>query len=305
MSVFRFNDKIIKSSEYPWGYVFFRAIQATGGDTVEDKEIDGVLYRIHTFTTVGSSSFDVSDAGDDSKVDVLVVAGGGGGGSNRGSGGGAGGLIYKSGISVNEQQYTINVGDGGSGGTSNAYTGDPGEDSSAFNETAIGGGAGARPGDIYGGSEEIDGGSGGGGALDDQDYGYGTSGQGHDGGIPSSSNDAGAGGGGANTVGQDASTTAGDGGEGLYFGDKFSDSYGESGYFAGGGGGGIGDTSGEGLGGIGGGGDGGNDSEDTREAGVASTGGGGGGGAVDSSYRDGQPGGSGIVLIRYPLQKVA
>lgn len=73
-------------------------IIATGGDTVQD--ING--NRIHTFTTVGTSSFVVTRGG---PVEVLVVAGGGGGGGNSaqshaGGGGGAGELIYKSSFEV-------------------------------------------------------------------------------------------------------------------------------------------------------------------------------------------------------------
>ena len=64
---------------------------ATGGDTVQD--IGG--FRIHTFTTVGTSTFTPATSG---LVEVLVVAGGGGGGGNNGSfyagGGGGAGEVY-------------------------------------------------------------------------------------------------------------------------------------------------------------------------------------------------------------------
>ena len=46
---------------------------------------------IHTFTTVGSSTFTV---GIPLYADVLIVAGGGAGGSDRGGGGGGGGIYY-------------------------------------------------------------------------------------------------------------------------------------------------------------------------------------------------------------------
>jgi hypothetical protein len=54
---------------------------AEGGDTVYDIEISGTVYRVHIFTTVGTSELVVMNGG---SVEYLVVAGGGGG--NGGSG---------------------------------------------------------------------------------------------------------------------------------------------------------------------------------------------------------------------------
>jgi hypothetical protein len=134
------------------------AVIATGGDSVED--IDG--YRIHKFTTTGSSSFVVTRGG---PVEVLVVAGGGGGGGiftsfAPGGGGGAGELIYRKNYSISGVVF-ITVGDGGFGGSNNApiFQNSTNGQNSIFGDLiAIGGGRGG--GDSNGGG----GGSGGGGS---------------------------------------------------------------------------------------------------------------------------------------------
>lgn len=126
-------------------------VQATGG-TMTTSGAD----TIHTFTT--SEDFIVTDApvsgplAPKSLATILIVAGGGGGGTYQGfeggGGGGAGGMVEASSYPLTAQTYPIVVGSGG------AHTQD-GEDSTAFGVTAVGGGAGARPGNP--------GGSGGGG----------------------------------------------------------------------------------------------------------------------------------------------
>ena len=74
-------------------------------------------------------------------VDYLIVAGGGGGGA-FGGGGGAGGLIETQSSLIDKGvEYTITVGAGGAGSTGTAE-GISGENSSAFSDTAIGGGGG-------------------------------------------------------------------------------------------------------------------------------------------------------------------
>ena len=51
--------------------------------------VSGITYRVHTFTTVGTSTLTVLNGGE---FEYLVVAGGGGGGGLKmGAGGGAGG----------------------------------------------------------------------------------------------------------------------------------------------------------------------------------------------------------------------
>jgi acyl-[acyl carrier protein]--UDP-N-acetylglucosamine O-acyltransferase len=49
---------------------------ATGGDLITTSG----SYKIHTFTTVGTSSFVVSSAGISPTVECLLVGGGGGAG---------------------------------------------------------------------------------------------------------------------------------------------------------------------------------------------------------------------------------
>ena len=102
----------------------FSPIIATGG-TVYDITIDGAKYRVHEFTTVGTSTFTVSSLGSGlhpyspgnpaNSVEYLVVAGGGGGAqSGAGGGGGAGGFRTGTGLSVTAgTTYTVTVGSGG------------------------------------------------------------------------------------------------------------------------------------------------------------------------------------------------
>lgn len=279
------------------------AFNAIGGTTY-----DFASYRVHAFTSSGT--FEVT-AGQGS-VDVLIVGGGGAGGENNGGGGGAGGLIYRPGVVVTPGQYTVTVGAGntnsqrnlGSAGTpgGRSYTTTyAGGSSSAFGLTALGGGNGG--GDDYDGAQ---GGSGGGGADNPTRYGgtglqpsrsgdSGTYGYGNRGGNTNNvNNSGGCGGGGANAAGADGSASAG--GAGKDMSGEFGTTYGQSGYFAGGGGGGThpGFTSGTRAGGIGGGGVG----SSSPGAGQANTGGG-GGGKTDGGK--GANGGSGIVLIRYEV----
>lgn len=120
--------------------------------------------RIHTFTTVGTSSITFSSPG---TIQLLVVGGGGGGGGNNnsssaGGGGGAGEVAYYASYPVNAGTYTVVVGDGGLGGQwPNPGPADAGNGfvSSFGTLTANGGGAGSTAGT---GNTGFDGGSGGG-----------------------------------------------------------------------------------------------------------------------------------------------
>jgi len=140
-------------------------VEATGGTVTTSGG-----YRIHTFTS--TAGFVVNTCPPASKANVLIVAGGGGGGAGPGGGGGAGGYLNIIGTLAENTTYSVIVGSGGTGATP-MYAGGPyggdgvirsglsGFDSSAFGNTAIGGGFGAK-GDgtgINGGG----GGSGGGG----------------------------------------------------------------------------------------------------------------------------------------------
>lgn len=249
-------------------------VVATGG-TESTYTSGGVTYKVHQFTTVGTSQFTVTTGG---AVDYLVVGGGGGGGNcNGGSfwgtgGGGAGGMITGS-ATLTTQNYTIII---GNGGASNSNGGNSSFGSIA---TAVGGGAGGNASGLINRIGAV-GGSGGGGGGYSSAGGAGTSGQGNNGGI-APSGDYGGGGGGAGFAGGIVSLRYG--GDGLQ-----SMITGVNTYYAGGGGGGYGVG---GNGGLGGGGA-------ANQAGTNGLGGGGGGGDFGSA---GKSGGSGIVVIRYPI----
>ena len=256
-------------------YNYYAGISATGGNTTEDKIINSILYRVHTFTTVGVSSFLVSNVG---SVEYLVIAGGGGGGSGyQGGGGGAGGLLTGS-LAITSGSYNITVGDGG---TSNNNGGN-----SIFSSiTATGGGRGASEFSGYGAAAA--GGSGGGGGHGTGVYtgGAGTAGppvQGFAGGAGTVTNFSSGGGGGASGTGETAD------------GDEVGGAVGGLGlaldfngvittYSTGGKGSRRNDNT-------------------TGVAGASNTGNGGGGSSNSASgTATGAKGGSGIVIIRYPI----
>ena len=276
-------------------------IIATGGDTVQD--ING--NRIHTFTTVGTTSFVVTRGG---PVEVLVVAGGGSGGVRHGGGGGAGGLVYNRSFIVSTSSITVTVGDGGAArlGSAGAGAGNSGSNSVFGSLTAIGGGYG-NPG--TGGA----GGSGGGGWYTGVLGGTGTPGQGNQGGMGSQgpfineNTYAGGGGGGAGNAGGNSTSIApviaGSGGNGLQYSISGTPTY-----YAGGGGGSTTTSTGSGAtggsGGLGGGGAGSGlvNNPSDGVSGTNGTGGGGGaGGWTGSTNFNSGKGGSGIVIVRYPL----
>jgi hypothetical protein len=268
-------------------------------------------YKVATFTSSGTFTPNVAGT-----VDVLVVAGGGGGGAGRGAGGGAGGMVYRTGLDVTAQAYTITIGAGGAGALNHSNHAANGADTVAFSVTAKGGGNG---GSGVTGTTSISigetGGSGGGtthgadGAIaSNQGTFSGWTSKGNAGGNGNSSdNESAGGGGGAGAAGQagDASGNGGDGGIG------FQNDYqtGSNQYYGGGGGGGfgadIGATSGNGGNGGGGRGAAGASNTPTGDpiAGTANTGGGGGGGCYTGSFsltsNQGFAGGSGIVIIRW------
>jgi len=254
-------------------------------------------YRIHTFTSSGT--FTVASNPKLDPVEYLVVGGGGAGGGYQGGGGGAGGLLTGT-VSLSPGYHNVVVGAGGVGAVNS--NGGNGEASRLAEIIAAGGGGGGR---AYNG-DGLSGGSGGGGGNKYSGNGgvggAGTPGQGYAGGsaTSSSTNYGSGGGGGAGGVGADAvgNGAAGSGGVGVA-----SSISGSSVMYAGGGGG----ASYFSLGGDGGSGGGGNGAtgvgtSPTRPAtaGAANTGGGGGGGSA-SFNNYGASGGSGIVIIRYPI----
>jgi hypothetical protein len=290
------------------------APKASGGNIVAN---DGT-YWYHAF--LSSGTFTPYTA---LTCDYLVVGGGGAGAPSRGGGGGAGGLrstvgttggsgSLESPITFTASSHPVLVGAGGVA-TAGAFV-FVGSNSSLYSAgnttiTSLGGGGGGNTGAGASvlGAPQI-GGSGGGGHFSSKPGGAGTAGQGFKGGDGHATFIAGGGGGGAGAVGGNASSSNQNGGAGgigrLQTVFSAATGTGVSSYFAGGGGGGYysdGGTTG-GAGGTGGGGAGSTGGVGT--AGTANTGGGGGagkgnpGGVGDTI---GASGGSGIVIIRYPI----
>ena len=267
-------------------------LAATGG-IINTYTVNGLDYQSHTFTS--SANFVVTNGG---YADVLLVAGGGAGGNWHAGGGGAGGLISVTELEILAGTYSIEIGAGGAGGTTEVGTN--GENTTGFTLTAIGGGRGGK----YITNPPASGGSGGGGnGTTNTTYNQGadgTSGQGNDGGN-GNGNHAGGGGGGAGAAGQNAAdaNNAGDGGIGLI--NTYRD--GTDIYYAGGGGAGVWGGTGYGVGGSGGGGNGSyNNNSNAPTPGGANTGGGAGGAGSQgnvTSYAAQTTGGSGIVIVRY------
>lgn len=222
---------------------------------------------------------------------VFVLGGGGQGGQgpNGGGGGGAGGWQEVN-VTIPAGSNAVTVGAGGQASSIGAVI------------TSLAGGRGG-PGD---GQPGQPGGSGGGGSSSDALGGAGTPGQGFDGGqaTPGGGDPAGGGGGGASEAGtRPSGGDATRGGHGkvsnllkLLIDNGFGAGIPAGGLVGGGGGGG-------GQGGGGGGGNGGGGAGAGRYGGGGAPGaantGGGGGGARDTS--GGALGGSGIVVISYPL----
>ena len=118
--------------------------------------------RIHTFTSVGTTSITFLVP---VTAQVLVVAGGGGGGGNSGGalaggGGGAGEYYNSASYSIDAGTYTVTVGDGGTAGVAPRGDGGDGGTSVFGSLSANGGGGGSggssgnngRPGGSGGGS---------------------------------------------------------------------------------------------------------------------------------------------------------
>jgi hypothetical protein len=258
---------------------------ATGGDTIMT---DGT-YWYHAFLSSGTFTPAVALT-----TDYLVVAGGGGGSGTGGGGGGGFRTATSQPLSITP--YAVTVGAGGAVSTSGS--------NSSFNSFSATGGGRGRNSPSSSGSV---GGSGGGGS----DGGAGAAGnagsyspvEGYAGGTSSATN-AGGGGGGAGAVGNNGANSGvgGGGGIGAFtaisggattgLGQLSSGNY----YFAGGGGGGS--NVGNSAANIGGGGIGGNYLTSVG-LGIANTGGGGGG--LYNAGSEYATGGSGIVIIRYPV----
>ncbi len=279
-------------------------VSATGG--VETTTEAG-SYRVHTFYESGT--LEVQAGGE---VEYLVVAGGGGGGAYIGGGGGAGGLLTGT-VGLKPGRYAIQVGEGGQPGAN-------GEGSSFAKIEAAGGGHGgfrSKEGALVG-----TGGSGGGGTFGEENTpGNGLStptpqgaegGAGHPG--TTGAGRRGGGGGGYSSAGAPAQLSDGGGNGGSGFDSAAFRGLEQPTRIAGGGGGGASEGRPAGRG-TDGGGDGANDALAVDETslspaadGQPNTGGGGGGGGFTGAGRGGSnlsgpggSGGSGLVVIRYPL----
>jgi hypothetical protein len=304
------------------GDVNFHSLLASASGGTETQTTDqGISYKVHSFTSTGTSQITVDKAG---FFECLVVAGGGAGGRSNAAGGGGGGVVIQR-VFVHAGTYNVVVGAGNTsgvrepfGGSNRTYieypSGNRGGNSSVFGLLAIGGGNGG--GDDHCG---VDGGSGGGCADDahvipgrsvqNQE---GTNGYGNRGGFTRFNASAGSGGGGAGEPGYDCDpdrfladannswTALGrDGGNGV----GSTIRTGSMEYYGGGGGGAQRtsaptDQPGPGVGGKGGGGNGGS-ANNSGSSGSANTGGGGGGTSHNNS--NGGNGGSGIVVVRYKI----
>jgi len=274
-----YNGDITTDPSYPdlmsWITGHYGIPQMTGGTITAPG--DGYVY--HTFTTSGT----LTPIGDPVEVEYLVVAGGGGGSGGYGGAGGAGGA--KTGTATIPAARTATIGGGGPA----VYGGGTGTATSLGAISSVGGGGGNyRDSGLPGGAGGSGGGGGGGSGATG---GAGTAGQGNDGGD-GNPNLAGGGGGGAGAAGADGGSVVaqrgGNGGIGIEWPAS-------SGTFYAGGGGGGGLASPGGSPGSGGGGQGGYD-PGAPTAGTVNTGGGGGGG-----YGSHSAGGSGIVVVRYPV----
>lgn len=294
-------------------------ITATGGtETIITER--GVRYKVHAFTTVGTGSLNIATASNNPTVEVLIVAGGGGGGGEFAGGGGAGGVYYSKSIPVTAGNKTVNVGTGGIAGGTTRFTNTVGGDGglSQFDMYSVAGGGG---GGTYWQSNLTytngrTGGCGGGaGAIDNSPFATGGTGSrgtnnvlggnGGAGGNSAENSYSGGGGGGAGGNGETADPRymGGEGGTGI-----LCDITGVAVFYAGGG---AGSTCYNNVaftrinGGLGGGGAGGAwygyPNNLAGGNGTDGLGGGGGGGNYGSAPAGGGKGGSGIVIVRYPI----
>jgi len=287
---------------------------------------------VHTFTVdpTEGDTWEFVPPSYATSVEALVVAGGGPGGYYGGAGGGAGGLIHDEAFPVEGgATYTVKVGAGGIATSAATAYGSKGGNSlitsnggAITNAIAYGGGAGGNGNlDNQTATRSGDSGGSGGGSTDaTSPYvgGSGTSGQGNAGGTGLTTTDnnnrlIGAGGGGAGGIGGSVSggntVSGGSGGDGREL--RIS---GVAAFYAAGGGGGGRDNTGTGgaygspgAGGNGVGGNGGmftvaNAGTEWATAGKDGTGSGGGGGSTIAGAYAGANGGSGVVILRYPIQ---
>lgn len=292
-----------------------------GAESEDFVLVGGQLLQVDTVSTVGETSFSVTDSL--SANQIMLIAGGGGGGAaeyGAGGGGGAGELLLLTDVELAAQEYTFEIGAGGAGSTSLYVNGTNGADSSisasggVIYEARGGGGGGAGNPNVGGTAGNIGGSAGGSsvgfsGTTGSQSgigavpyntiTGFGNAGGGSEKGNANNAYRVGGGGGGAGSAGETGyagviGTTrqAGDGGDG-----HLSDITGELTAYAAGGGGGARSGSAGAGGSSGLGGEGGLDAPGQAATGYGS--GGGGAGSTSSSTIIGGDGYQGAAFIQW------
>jgi hypothetical protein len=292
------------------------ATAATGG-VITTEVIGDITYRTHSFTSTGTSTFTVTNAGNLGPAEVLIVAGGGSGGVDCGGGGGGGGVIQTS-LNLSATSYSIVVGAGGPArpGPSDDGPGSGGANSSAFGLTALGGAGGtgwanggvpSNPNGtgINGGSGSGQAVAGVGGTLNPQGVGVGLQPGSASGGFGNNGGGAvagfaGGGGGAGGVGGAGRSGVPGVGGLGYLPYRGLGAGYGVSGRFGPGGTGGLDYAGGSRASSVPSNNGVAKQSLETGELPCANNTGAGGHGANHDNENSGA-GGSGIVVIRYPI----
>lgn len=291
----------VTSGALPTGLSLNSSSGLISGTPTVANTFNFTITATNTYNQPTARAFSISITAVINTTTLLVAGGGSGGTGYYGGGGGAGGVLESSTTISPGVTYTITVGTGGVGTTTQTNRGGNGGNSSISGSgfttiTAIGGGGGgSRNNDTANGNATgANGGSGGGTSFPPTSVGgrgvypgsayLSQTRQGYDGApAPVYGTDYGSGGGGAGGEGKCLSVNSTvDGGVGIQ-----SSITGTSTYYGGGGGGAYGG----GSGGTGGGGN-------RNTAGTANTGGG-GGGATDNNGQGGN-GGSGVVIIKYP-----
>ena len=128
----------------------FSPIQASSG-TVSIITLDGVQHRVHTFTTLGQSTFTIVSPGSSPEISCLIVGGGGGGGSanaNTPGGGGYPGTVTEFTLNAVAGAVNVFVGASGVGGTAGqeSYIGPEGSKLASAPGGAAGPNTGNNPG---------------------------------------------------------------------------------------------------------------------------------------------------------------
>ena len=288
----------------------FESYQAfANGGTVTTLTQNGVTYRVHKFTSSGNLEVIIGG-----EIEIVMIAGGGSGGVDNGGGAAGGGLIDKTIYVDNGTTYSIVIGAGGAArpGSSDDGPGNNGANTTAFSLTAIGGGGGSGWVNtaLPPGTSSYAGGSGAGQSASTgspNSLGAGTTLQATSAskgvGYPGGNAVGGYGGGGGGAGGQGGTATFGNvgaGGGGYFLNGRFGSGIGVSDYLGGGGAGGFDLAAGfsstlpftqngttKQLTAVG---------EDPCPA---NTGAGGNGGNHNNLTSG--AGGSGIVLVRYPI----